>query len=227
MNILVVEDESKLADILKEGLEVMEYKVDLAYDGRAGLDKAKQRDYDLVILDLMLPELDGFEVCHQIRTSGQEMPILILTACGVTEDRVKGLDMGADDYMVKPFDFDELSARIRALLRRHKPSSFPVYQVGALELNAATREVSKEGEPITLTPTEFDLLEYLMKNPSQVFSREQILQQIRPFDYMASSNIVDVYVNYLRRKIDDNDKRTIQTVSGVGYKMINQLNTNQ
>jgi two-component system OmpR family response regulator len=225
MKILVIEDEQQLAQILREGFEHHQFAVDTVNDGNVGLGRALSNAYDLIILDIMLPGIDGFEVCKRLREAKKSTPVLMLTAREMTEDRVAGLDLGADDYMVKPFDFAELLARARALLRR--PSSLlpAVLKFGPLELDGKAYEVRKNGQPLRLTKTEFSILELLMRHPHQALSREQILQHIRPDEYSANSNLVDVYVNYLRKKIGDRKKNTIQTVSGVGYKLTKPKNS--
>ena len=219
MKILIIDDEVKLAKIIKEYLELERFRVDLAFDGKEGLEKISVRDYDLIILDLMLPEIDGFKVCRRLRSNKNQVPIIILTARETIDDRVRGLNLGADDYLIKPFDLEELVARIHALLRRKKEILPPLLKIGSLELNPAAHEIKKDNKVIHLTATEYDLLEYLMRHSNRVVTRKEILNQIRNSDFTASSNIIDVYIRYLRRKIDDKQNKIIKTIRGVGYKV--------
>ncbi|MDP3970088.1 MAG: response regulator transcription factor [bacterium] len=220
MTILIVEDEIKLGQILKEGLELQGFKADVRINGREGLDQALAYDYDVIILDIIMPEMDGFEVCIKLRSVGKDTPIIMLTAREMTEDKIRGLNSGADDYLIKPFDLEELVARIRALLRRPRGIVGKSIKVGDLVLNVSSREVKLKDQAIDLSTTEFDLLHYLMRHPNQVLSREQIIQHIRKFDYSSSSNIVDVYLTHVRKKIGDDTKSLIKTVTGVGYKLV-------
>ena len=219
MKILVVEDEEKLANILKRGLEEEGYLVDVAYDGEEGEDYAKYVSYDLIILDIMLPVKDGFSVCKSLREQGINVPILMLTAKDSIEDRVKGLDSGADDYLVKPFDFNELFARVRSLLRRESFTKNPRIQVGDLVLDTLTREVWKGNEKLELTPKEYNILEYFMRNPKIVVTRTMLEEKIWDLDFEGSSNIIDVYIRRLRKKIGDKDGKIIETVRGAGYRL--------
>jgi heavy metal response regulator len=220
MRILVVEDERKLADVLKRGLDERGYAVDVAHDGEEGLELAAAEPYDLIVLDVMLPTLTGLEVSRRLRSRGRQMPILMLTARDAVEDRVAGLDSGADDYLVKPFAFRELLARVRALLRRNGPARDPVLRVADLEVDTVTREVRRRGKPISLTTKEFAILEYFVRNANRVLSRTQIAEHVWDYEFVASSNVVDVYVRYLRRKLgDDREPRLLQTVRGVGYRL--------
>ena len=220
MRILVVEDESGIARFICQGLGEAGYAVDIATDGQEGLDYALAAPYDLLILDLLLPKMDGLHLLRELRDRGVRTPVLVLTARGTEEDRVQGLDSGADDYLVKPFAFPELLARVRALLRRPPLQSDPVLRIGDLEMDTVRREVRRAGRRIDLSPREFSLLEYLMRHPNQVLTRTQIAEHIWNFDFYAESNVVDVYVGYLRRKIDRGfDRPLIHTVRGVGYRL--------
>jgi two-component system response regulator MprA len=192
--------------------------VQVAYDGESGLDAAVEQRPDLIILDIMLPAIDGIEVCKALRDAGFDMPILMLTARDAVRDRVAGLDAGADDYLVKPFAFDELLARIRALLRRRVAAEEEVLQFADLTLRPATREVTRGGRPIDLTAREFDILETFMRHPRQVLTREQLYERIWGYDFSGESNIIEVYIRYLRAKLEANgEPRLIHTVRGVGY----------
>jgi two-component system OmpR family response regulator len=220
MRILVVEDETRMAALLKRGLEEEGHTVDVATTGTDGLYQAAEYDYDAVVLDAMLPELDGFEVCRQMRAAGRWAPVLMLTARDAVSDRVRGLDAGADDYLVKPFAFAELSARLRALMRRGAAERPAVLTVGDLTLDPAARTVTRGDEPIDLTAKEFALLELLMRNAGQVLTRSRILDHVWDFAYDATSNVVDQYVAYLRRKIDKPFGRDdLETVRGTGYRL--------
>lgn len=216
--ILLIEDESKIADFIRRGLKLEGYEVDVAYDGDVGLDKAVEAKPDLIILDLMLPGVDGMDVCRSLREAGFEMPILMLTARDAVADRVAGLDAGADDYLVKPFAFDELVARIRALLRRSAPAEDEMLTFSDLVMNVTTREVKRRERPIELTAKEFDLLETFMRHPRQVLTRDQLYQHVWGYDFSAESNIIEVYIRYLRAKLEEEgEPRLIHTVRGVGY----------
>jgi two-component system, OmpR family, response regulator len=220
MRMLVVEDETKMANLLRRGLQEQGYVVDIAGTGKEAVWRAIENDYDLVVLDVMLPDGDGFQVCREIRESGQWMPMLMLTARDAHEDRVRGLDGGADDYLTKPFAFDELLARIRALLRRDTKERPAVLSVGGLTLDPATREVTREGVAIELTSKEFSLLEYLMREVNRTVSRAELIEHVWDLSHEGNSNIVDVYVGYLRQKIDRPfDTQTIVTVTGAGYRV--------
>jgi two-component system OmpR family response regulator len=220
MRILVVEDETRMAALLKRGLEEEGHTVDVATTGTEGLFQAIEYEYDAVVLDGMLPEMDGFEVCRQMRASRRWAPVLMLTARDAVSDRVRGLDAGADDYLVKPFAFAELAARLRALLRRGAAERPAVLTAGDLTLDPAARTVSRGETPIELTAKEFALLELLMRNAGQVLSRGRILDHVWDFAYDATSNVVDQYVAYLRRKIDKPFGRDdLETVRGAGYRL--------
>lgn len=222
MRILVVEDEEKLAQGLKKGLEKQGYAVDLVGDGETAQRRIEMShtDYDLVILDLMLPKKDGMEVCKEIRAKGINVPILVLTARDALDYKVSALDLGADDYLVKPFSFEELVARVRALLRRPEQSLPTELKVKDLYLNTATRKVSRNGREVPLTLKEFSLLEYLMRHPNQVLSREQIWDHLWDFAADSFSNVVDVHIKNLRKKIDDGThQKLLETIRGVGYRL--------
>ena len=220
MRILIIEDEGKLAAALKRGLENESYAVDLAADGEEGLGLAEVESYDLLLLDLMLPKLDGVDLCRRLRAQGRQIPILMLTARDAIEHRVAGLDSGADDYLVKPFAFPELLARVRALVRRTGPSKDPVLRVADLEIDTVTRQVRRAGRPIALTSKEYAILEYFARNPNRVLSRLQIAEHVWDYDFVAMSNVVDVYVRYLRRKLgDDREPPLLRTIRGAGYQL--------
>jgi DNA-binding response OmpR family regulator len=220
MRILVVEDERRIAAFIKRGLEEESYAVDVAYDGEEVLDWTAVADYDLILLDVLLPRKDGIQVCRELRSRGSKVPILMLTARDAVEDRVHGLDSGADDYLVKPFAFQELLARIRALLRRQGESRTGQLRVGDLVLDTVTHRAIRAGQVIELTAREYALLEFLMRHPRQVLSRTQIAEHVWSYDFYSTSNVVDVYIGYLRRKIDQgHDVKLIRTVRGAGYRI--------
>ncbi len=220
MRILVVEDNHKIANSIKQGLEQEAYAVDVAYDGEYGYDLAVTEEYDVIILDLMLPKMDGLEICRLLRDNENHTPVLILTAKGQLEDKVKGLNCGADDYLVKPFAFAELLARIRALSRRPKNNLGTKLSVGDLVLDTVNYEVSRAGKTINLTKTEFSLLEYLMRHQGKVLSKDQIIRHVWDYDADILPNTVEVYIGYLRNKIDKPFKEDfIKTVRGFGYKI--------
>ena len=220
MRILLVEDNRRLSNSLRASLEEDGYAVDPAYDGQEGQDLAEVYPYDAIILDVMLPVKDGIEVCRQLRNKHINTPIIMLTARDSVEDRVLGLDSGAEDYLVKPFALQELRARLRALLRRDSDDKSGVLTVGDLTLDPATHFVERAGESITLTAKEFALLEYFMRNPNRVITREMAESHIWSYDFQAMSNVVDVYVRRLRRKIDDpHEVKLIETLRGVGYRL--------
>ena len=218
MYILIVEDEKKVVGFLKKGLQEEHYTVDVAYDGEEALLLAGMNRYDVIILDIMLPKKDGMEVLKALRTQGLSTPILMLTAKDTLEDKVRGLDSGADDYITKPFAFAELLARIRALLRRGKPTNETSLTAADLMLDPATHKVQRAGKQIELTSKEYALLEYFLRNKGQVLTRTLINEHVWGYRFDTGTNIVDVYVNYLRSKIDRGfDKKLIHTVRGVGY----------
>jgi len=217
--ILVIEDEQKIADFLRRGLTYENFRVEVSHDGETGLKAARDNPPDLVILDWMLPGLDGLEVCRRLRAGGP-VPILMLTAKDAVADRVKGLGTGADDYMVKPFAFEELLARVRALLRRVRATDETVLRFGDLTLNVSTREVTRGSRKLDLTTKEFDLLHFFMRHPRQVVTREMIYDRVWGYDFGGESNILEVYIRYLRTKLEaDNEARLLQTVRGVGYAL--------
>jgi two-component system copper resistance phosphate regulon response regulator CusR len=217
MRILVVEDEKRIADFLSRGLESAGYAVDVAGNGMTALDLTRTTEYDLLILDLMLPDMDGLEILEKIRDRKVSPPVLILSARGGLDDRVKGLENGADDYLTKPFAFVELLARVRALLRRGQPAPERL-QVADLTLDCMRRKVTRAGEPIDLAPKEFSILEYMMRNRGRPLSRTMIVEHVWDMDYDGLTNIVDVYIRHLRSKIDDRfPQKLIQTVRGIGY----------
>lgn len=217
MHILVVDDDPEIVSFLRRGLIYEGYNVDTAGDGTEALAKAREREPDLVVLDIMMPGIDGLEVSQRLR-SASDVPILMLTAKGTVADRVTGLESGADDYLVKPFAFDELLARVRALLRRRQPKTAEVLRFSDLSLDTATREVSRRNEPIKLTAQEFDLLELFLRHPRQVLRRDLIYERVWGYDFSGESNVIEVYVRYLRSKLEvHGHTRLIQTVRGVGY----------
>ena len=220
MRILVVEDEIGVAGFLKQGLTEAGYVVDVAHDGEEGLEYTLAFEYDAIVLDIMLPKLNGLEVLREIRNQRVKAPVLLLTARDGVDDRVQGLDAGAEDYLVKPFAFPELLARIRSLLRRPPLQTGNLLQLNDLEMDIAKREVRRSGKRIELSPREFALLEVLLRHPNQVLTRTQILEHVWSFDFYNDSNVVDVYIGYLRRKIDHGHALPlIKTVRGVGYRV--------
>jgi DNA-binding response OmpR family regulator len=217
MKILLVEDESKVAHFISKGLEEEGYKVDVAYDGKKGLDCVSASAYDIVLLDLMIPEVDGLEVLKRMRASGIDTPVLIITAKSSKEDVVKGLDTGSDDYLTKPFSFDELLARIRALLRRSRKAEQLLLEYKDMTLNPYTRRLNIASKEAELTEKEFLIMEYLLKNSEKPLTRKEIAEYVWQ-NQDDSSNIVDVYVNFLRKKIESiSQKKYIHTVRGIGY----------
>lgn len=218
MRILVVEDEDKVASFIRRALEEESYAVDVCADGAQGLDMALDKGYDLIVLDLMLPGLSGLEILKEIRKMKVQTPVLILTARSQVDQKVKGLDSGADDYLTKPFAIEELLARVRALLRRGSGETGGLLQIDDLVLNPATREVTRGGKRIELTAKEYALLEYLMRNVGRVLTRPMIAEHVWNLDFDTFTNVIDVYMNYLRNKIDrGQERKLIQTVRGSGY----------
>lgn len=216
--ILLVEDEEKLAQFIQMELGYEGYEVTVTHDGLSGLMAARDREPDLILLDWMMPGLSGIEVCRRLRSTGVSVPVILLTAKDDISDRVTGLDAGADDYVVKPFSIEELLARVRAHLRRNQPQEVDGLQFQDLILNRKTREVMRGDRSIELTAKEFDLLDYLMSHPRQVLTRDRILEEVWGYDFMGDSNIIEVYVRYLRLKLEaEGETRLIQTVRGVGY----------
>jgi DNA-binding response OmpR family regulator len=219
-HVLVVEDDAKLAELMKRVLQRECHIVEIVGDGRDALDILEDGEFDVIVLDRMLPSASGTEVCQRIRKRGDATPVLMLTALDSIDDRVEGLDAGADDYLPKPFAFAELSARIRALTRRRGAVAGTQLQVEDLVLDPAKHEVTRAGNAIDLTPKEFALLEFLMEHPGQVLSRGQIMDQVWGYDFASVANVVDIYVHYLRNKIDKGfSKRLLRTVRGVGYRL--------
>lgn len=220
VRILVAEDDRSVASFLKKGLEAEHYAVDVVLDGQQALEMTEAYEYDLLLLDLILPRLHGLQVLKQIRSRKQPLPVLVLTGRSRVEERVEGLDLGADDYLVKPFAFRELSARVRALLRRGSRPLDLSLQVDDLELNRVDRIVRRGEKRIELTPKEFALLEYLMRNAGRTVSRSMIIEHVWNFSFDTMTNVVDVYINYLRKKADTGfSRKLIHTVRGVGYRM--------
>jgi len=220
MRILIVEDEKKVADFIKRGLKEEGYAVDCAYDGEEGFFLAHENDYDLIILDLMLPKLDGLTLCGKLRAEKKNTPIIMLTARDSVQDKVKGLDAGANDYLLKPFAFEELLARIRAVLRVKNTASSTVLKVGSLALDMITHKVTRDSKTIDLSSKEYALLEYLMRNPGAVVTRTMISEHVWDINFETFTNVIDVYINYLRNKIDQGFKtKMIHTVRGRGYTL--------
>ena len=215
--ILIIEDDQAILKLLQRGLAYEGYTVDTATDGRTGLNLSRDHTPDLVILDWMLPGMDGLEVCHRLRTGGS-IPILMLTAKDQVQDRIQGLDAGADDYMVKPFNLDELLARVRALLRRTQPERVPVLKFADLSLDTGSRQASRVNRLVALTAKEYELLELFLRHPKQVLTREVIFDRVWGYDFGGESNVLEVYIRYLRQKLEaEGEARLIHTVRGVGY----------
>ena len=224
MRVLLIEDDVTIARLLKEGLEDESYAVDVANDGSEGYRTAVADDYDVIILDIMLPEMNGYEVCRALRNDGNKTPILMLTARDAERDIVEGLDTGADDYLAKPFSFDVLLARIRALLRRPNEKLEEILQVGDLKLDPSSKKVTRASQEISLTAKEYGVLEYLMRNKGKVLSKEQIISHVWDFDADVLPNNVELFIMFLRRKIDKPfESKLIHTVSGFGYKLEEKL----
>lgn len=216
--ILIVEDEAKLAQFIELELKYEGYEVTIATDGFTGLTQARELNPDLLILDWMLPGISGLEICRRLRQTNNTIPVILLTAKDEISDRVEGLDAGADDYVVKPFSIEELFARVRAHLRRNHEEETDTFQFSDLKLNTSTREVYRRDRAIELTAKEFELLRYLLLHPRQVLTRDQILERVWGYDFMGDSNIIEVYIRYLRLKLEEKgEPRIIQTVRGVGY----------
>lgn len=215
--ILIIEDDEAIVRVIRRSLAYEGYKVDAAFDGETGLSIAQENKPDLVILDWMLPGMDGLEVCERLRAS-YNLPIIMLTAKDTTQDRVHGLDAGVDDYIVKPFELEELHARIRALLRRTQPERMPVLSFADLSLDTSTRQATRKNRVITLTAKEYDLLELFLRHPRQVLTRDVIFDRVWGYDFGGESNVLDVYIRYLRQKLEAaNEIRLLHTVRGVGY----------
>jgi len=221
MNILITEDDQRIAELIQRGLEEQGFATALAYDGLSGKKLALQNNYDLIITDIILPKMDGLDLCKQIRENKPDTPIIMLTALGTTDDKVEGFDAGADDYLVKPFEMRELLVRIRALLKRHNKTpnnSGNILKYSELEMNLHTKIVKRNGQEISLTPKEFNLLEYMLQNPERVLSRVEIAEKVWDTHFDTGTNFIDVYINYLRKKIEkDFDKKLIHTKSGMGF----------
>lgn len=220
IKILVVEDETKVANFLKKGLEELDFNVDIAYDGLIGRSKALGNDYDLILLDLNIPLVNGYELCKEIRKVNQRIPILMLTALGTMEEKLMGFNSGADDYLLKPFEFRELIARIKALLKRAEPiiNTSNILRVADIEMDTDKKIVKRNNENIDLTAKEFSLLEYLLRNKERVISRAEIAEKIWDITFDTGTNVIDVYINFLRKKIDSNQKiKLIHTKVGMGY----------
>lgn len=227
-NIILIEDESSVVSFIKKGLQELEYEISVALDGSTGIRMVENNDFDMIILDIMLPDINGLEVCREIRKKNKTVPILFLTALDSSENIVMGLESGGDDYLVKPFKFIELVARIKSLLRRSGHSSGTdsnevendenIYQFEDLTVNDYTKKVNRNGTEISLTSTEYKLLLYFLNNPEKVISRAEILEAVWGVNYELGTNVVDVYVNYLRKKLDSqDDNKIIHTVIGMGY----------
>ncbi|WP_337640089.1 response regulator transcription factor [Prevotella sp.] len=227
ISILVIEDEKRVADLLKIGLEENGYQVMVAYDGEMGLRLFQNNAFQLVISDIILPKLNGFEVCQQIRKTDDQIPILMLTALGTADDKLEGFDVGADDYMVKPFDFRELLARVRVLLKRRAVASVDIVKeitYADLNINLERQEISRNNTPIKLSPKEYNLLVYLVENAERVVSRVEIAEKVWNTHFDTGTNFIDVYINYLRKKMDKNfDVKLIHTKPGVGFILTDKL----
>lgn len=218
MRILVVEDEKKVASFIKKGLEEEYFTVDVAYNGKEGLEFATREEYDILLLDVMIPFIDGITLTKELRKRKITTPILLLTVKDSTQAKVEGLDAGADDYLTKPFAFEELTARIRALLRRHESQKMSVLTLADLTIDLLAHKVTKAGAEIILTPKEFSILEYLMRNKNKIVSRTKLIEHVYDYHFDTETNIVDVYINKLRAKVDnDHNNPLIHTVRGVGY----------
>lgn len=218
MRILIVEDEKKVASFIKKGMEEEYFTADVAYDGKEGLKMATSEDYDAIIMDIMLPFIDGISLLKEIRKREIITPVLMLTVKDSLKDKVEGLDAGADDYLTKPFAFEELVARIRALLRRHESSKIPTLRVGELMLDLQSHKVLRGEQEIILTPKEYAILEYLMRNANKVVSRTKLIEHVYEYHFDPETNIIDVYINKVRTKVDNNfDKPLIHTIRGIGY----------
>jgi heavy metal response regulator len=220
MRILVVEDDKKVAGFIKKGLEEESYAVDVAYDGEDGLHFGSEGQYDLIILDIMLPKIDGLEILSQLRDQGKDTPILLLTAKDAVDDKVAGLNKGADDYLTKPFAFSELLARVRVLLRRGKAEVKTTLMISDLTLDLVSHKVNRGGDEIELTGKEYGLLEYFMRNQEKVLTRTMIAEHVWDYNFDTFTNVIDVYINHLRKKIDKGrELKLLHTLRGVGYVM--------
>lgn len=222
MRILIIEDEHRLANIIKRGLSEDGFAVDVAYDGAEGkyMAELNAKEYDAIVLDLNLPKIDGLTLCKYLREQKIEIPILILTAMDSVEDKVRGLDLGADDYMAKPFAFSELRSRLNAIIRRRQSDSSPVLKIADLVLDPAKHEIRRAGKLISLSPKEFGILEFLMRNHGQVVTRTKLIEHVWDYNFDSLSNVVDVFVAAVRKKIDKNSSvKLIHTIHGIGYKL--------
>lgn len=223
IKILLIEDEKKIADTLAKGLKELDYHVETAYDGKIGMRIFESGSFNMIITDINLPGINGYDLCKAIRSRNQHIPIIMLTALSATDDKIEGFDAGADDYLVKPFEFKELLARIRALLKRTMNQQLPagnILTVADLELDVDSKEVTRAGKPISLTAKEFQLLEYFMRNRNRVVSRADIAERVWELDFDTKTNVIDVYVNFLRKKIDKGfEPKLIHTQVGMGYMM--------
>ncbi len=218
IDVLVIEDDKVITEFLQVGLKYEGYRVFVEYTGKGGLDLIKHRNFNLIITDVVLPDIDGFEVCRRLREFGVDTPVIMLTVKSDISDKVKGLDSGADDYLTKPFSFDELLARIRALLRRRYDTfDDEKIKVGCLELNTETRRVTVLKKEIYLTPVEFDLLEIFMRHPRRVFTRETLINRVLGYNYESTTNVIDVHISHLRKKLGNKGSDMIKTVHGIGY----------
>jgi len=221
MKILLVEDDVRVAGLIKRGLDENEFQTDIAYDGVSGKKMALQYDFDLIITDIVLPKMDGLDLCKEIRQIKPDLPIIMLTALGTTDDKIEGFDAGADDYLVKPFEMRELLARIRVLLKRYQKqesTTGTILRYADLEMNLHTKNVKRNNIDISLTPKEFKLLHYLLQHPERVLSRMEIAEKVWETHFDTGTNFIDVYINYLRKKVDkDFDKKYIHTKSGMGF----------
>lgn len=223
IKILLIEDEKKIADTLSKGLKELDYHVETAYDGNIGMRLFDAGSFNMIITDINLPGMNGYDLCKAVRSRNQHIPIIMLTALSATDDKIEGFDAGADDYLVKPFEFKELLARIRALLKRTMNQQLPagnILTVADLELDVDSKEVTRAGQPIKLTAKEFQLLEYFMRNRNRVVSRADIAERVWELDFDTKTNVIDVYVNFLRKKIDKEfEPKLIHTQVGMGYMM--------
>jgi DNA-binding response OmpR family regulator len=218
VRILIVEDEPKVAKFIRNGLVDENFMADIAATGAAALEQVRTTTYDLIVLDVMLPDMDGFEVCRYLRQAGAKLPVLMLSARNLVGDRVRGLDIGADDYLTKPFEYAELSARVRALLRRQQTPSLALMTIADLSVDPVTRSVTRAGRRIDLTPKEFALLEYLLRNAGHVVTRPMIAEHVWDFTWDGLTNVIDVFINHVRKKIEQpGEARLIHSVRGAGY----------
>lgn len=223
MKLLLVEDEPKLASFVKKGMQAEGYELDVAFDGRTGLSMGRGNIYDVIILDVNLPHINGFELCRLLRTENEQVPILMLTALDSLADKAEGFNVGADDYLVKPFEFQELLMRIRALARRRQPKQKTMLALADLQLNLDTKVATRAGKVIDLTTREYALLEYLMLNRGKIISRVDISEHVWNLDFDTGTNVIDVYISYLRKKIDKGfSPKLLHTVVGMGYVMREQ-----